>query len=307
MSVVEKTISKLQKQRELAAAESRGLPPITGAASEPARPDEQVSTHGSAPVQADPRPVLLDRGALRAAGLMPPEEEADLLTRQYRRIKHPLVAKAMGRGEPRDPKGYLIMIASAMSGEGKSFTAMNLALSLSLEKDVEVLLVDADVAKPQLSRVMGLGGAPGLLEALRDPTRDVETLIRTTNVPSLSFLPAGVDADDATELLSSARMDRTAALLGERNRRRIVLFDSPPLLQTTESPALARVAGQIVVVVRAESTPQPVLLDALETLEGHPAVSLVLNQSARSGSTPYYYYGYGEKGGEAGQPARVQE
>lgn len=295
MSVVEKAIRKLQEQREQSAAEKRAA-----AASQepevPARAEQTVPPSGPAAGDASPTVVLV-RNTLRAAGLMPPEEEIDLLTRQYRKIKHPLVARAMGRGVAREPKGYLIMIASAMAGEGKSFTAINLALSLALEKDLEVLLVDADIPKPQLSRVLGLANAPGLLDVLRDPELDVESLIHATNVPSLSFLSAGVGADDATELLSSARMERTALLLGQRNDRRIVVFDSPPLLQTTESPALARIAGQIVVVVRAESTPQPVLLDALNTLQGHPAVSLVLNQSTQSGVSPYYYYGYEGKGG----------
>jgi protein-tyrosine kinase len=294
MSVVEKAIRKLQKQREQNAAEAQS--PAGSQTAEAPRPSEPATAHVAAQAAASPPTLVLDRATLQAAGLMPPQEEADLITRQYRKIKHPLVAKAMGRGVPREPKGYLIMIASAMSGEGKSFTAMNLALNLSLEKEVEVLLVDADAPKPQLSRVLGLANAPGLLDALRDPQCDVESLVRPTNVRSLSFLPVGVGADDATELLSSARMERVAALLGQRNSHRIVVFDSPPLLQTTESPALARVAGQIVVVVRAETTPQPVLLDALHTLQGHPAVSLVLNQSMQSGAAPYYYYGYEKKG-----------
>jgi exopolysaccharide/PEP-CTERM locus tyrosine autokinase len=291
MSVVEKAIRKLQKQREQSAGESR-TPSQTSEATLPSE-----SAHAAAAPGANKAVVILERAGLRAAGLMPPEEELNLITRQYRKIKHPLVARAMGRGGPREPKGYLIMIASAMSGEGKSFTAMNLALSLSLEKDVDVLLVDADAPKPHLSRVMGLADAPGLLDALRDPQLNVETLIHATNVPSLSFLPVGVGADDATELLSSARMERVAALLGQRDSHRIVVFDSPPLLQTTESPALARIVGQIVVVVRAETTPQPVLLDAIATLQGHAAVSLVLNQSTQSGTAPYYYYGYESKGG----------
>jgi protein-tyrosine kinase len=297
MSVVEKAIRKLQKQREQSAADSHT--PAAAPTPEAPRPSE------SAPPQVAAEPaerlpiVILDRTTLRSAGLMPPEEESDLIIRQYRKIKHSLVARAMGRGVPREPKGFLIMIASAMAGEGKSFTAINLALNLSLEKEVEVLLVDADAPKPQLTHVLGLADAPGLLDVLRDPQRDVESLIRATNVPSLSFLPVGVGADDATELLSSARMEHTAALLGQRNSHRIVVFDSPPLLQTTESPALARVAGQIVVVVRAETTPQPVLLDAINTLQGHPAVSLVLNQSMQSGAAPYYYYGYENKGSGA--------
>jgi protein-tyrosine kinase len=294
MSVVEKAIRKLQEQKQLSAAEALALaqsqPP------EAPRPGEPAPPHPAADAAVRHPIVALDRGTLRAAGLMAPEEELDLLTRQYRKIKSPLIAKAMGRGMPREPKGYLIMIASAMSGEGKTFTAVNLALSLSLEKDLHVLLVDADVAKPQLSHVLGVPNEPGLLDALRDPERDVELLIRATNVPSLSFLPSGTPAPDATELLSSARMERLAALLGQRDSRRVVVFDSPPLLQTTESPALAKIAGQIVVVVRAESTPQPVLLDALSTLRDHPDVSLVLNQSTQSGTAPYYYYGYGGEG-----------
>jgi len=226
------------------------------------------------------------------------------LARQYRRIKYPLMAQAMGRGVPRTPKGYLIMIASALPGEGKTFTALNLSLSLALEKDIKVLLVDADVAKPQLSQVLGLGTAPGLLDALRDGSVDVEALIRPTDVPKLSFLPAGLGAVDATELLSSTRMERLTTLLGQHDGARIVVFDSPPLLQTTESAALGRVTGQIVVVVRAETTPQPVVLDALKILEGHPAVSLVLNQSTRAATSSYYYYGYGtERGGPADQTA----
>lgn len=293
MSVVEKAIRKL-KQREQSASESRT--PAAAQTLEASRPGEPAPPHIAAQAASGLPVVILDRVTLRAAGLMPPEEECDLITRQYRKIKHPLVARAMGRGLPRDPKGYLIMIASAMSGEGKSFTAINLALNLSLEKEVDVLLVDADAPKPQLSHVLGLANAPGLLDVLRDPQCDVESLIHATNVPSLSFLPLGVAADDATELLSSARMEHTAALLGQRNSHRIVVFDSPPLLQTTESPALARIAGQIVVVVRAETTPQPVLLDALHTLQGHSAVSLVLNQSMQSGAAPYYYYGYENKG-----------
>jgi protein-tyrosine kinase len=290
MSVVEKAIRKLQKQREQSAEES-GASAASQTAQTPQASDQAPPRAATAAPAGSQPTVVLDRATLRSAGLMPPDEEIDIITRQYRKIKHPLVAKAMGRGVSREPKGYLIMIASAMSGEGKSFTAMNLALSLSLEKDLSVLLVDADAPKPHLTRVMGLANAPGLLDALRDPQMDVESLIHATNVRSMSFLPVGVCGDDATELLSSTRMERTAALLGQRDSHRIVVFDSPPLLQTTESPALAHVAGQIVVVVRADSTPQPVLLDALNTLHGHAAVSLVLNQSTQSGTAPYYYYG----------------
>lgn len=290
MTVVERTILKLREQQQ--AAQTRDLPEV------PKTSESDAALLANDTIVPQLPGIILERGTLRAAGLLPPEEDMDLLARQYRKIKRPLVAQATGRGVPRTHNGYLVMIASAMPGEGKSFTAMNIALSLAREKDLEVLLVDADVAKPQLSHVLGLADAPGLLDVLRNAGSDVESLIRATDVPALSFLPSGRCAQDATELLSSSRMESVAQRLGERSRR-IVVFDSPPLLQTTESAALAHIAGQIVIVVRAESTPQPVLLDALSVLEGHPSVALVLNQSIWSANADYYYYGYGGGSGDS--------
>ena len=169
MSLVEKTLRKLQESGRTASG------PSAEAAQRPtARPEgeglrtPQVHAHGPM--------VPIERGTLRAAGLLAPQEDLQVLVRQYRKIKQPLIARAIGRGAPRAPKGYLIMIASAMSGEGKTFTAVNLALSMALEKDLRVLLVDADVAKPQLSHVLGRGDASGLLDALRDPALDASPL-----------------------------------------------------------------------------------------------------------------------------------
>lgn len=285
MSVVEKTLRKLQDSKQ------RSPDPAPEAAAAGTDPNTR-------PVDRPPPggpPIVLDRAALRSAGLLPPVAEERRLSSQYRKIKRPLIANAIGRGVERLPKGYLIMLASAMPGEGKTFTAVNLALSIANEKDLRVLLVDADVAKPHISRMLGLEGARGLLDLLRDPHLDPGSVIRQTDVPTLSFLPAGQGSADATELLASKRMEEVTALLGRRDDHRIVLFDTPPLLQTTESPVLMQMAGQVLVVVRAESTPQPVLLDALESLEDHPAVSLILNQSMRSQTSAYYYYGYGEE------------
>lgn len=295
MSVVEKTLRKIQESKRVAAETSP--PSVAGQAASPAAPDEPRQGASPAPSRAAERSpaVVVDAAALRAAGLLAPADEDWRLSYQYRKVKRPLIANAIGRGTPRLPKGYVIMLASALPGEGKSFTAVNLALSMSKEKDLSVLLVDGDVAKPQLTRVLGLEGKRGLLDLLRDSELDVESLIRPTDIPNLSFLPAGVSTAEATELLASKRMEQVATLLGQRDSNRIVLFDTPPLMQTTESPALAQVAGQIVVVVRAESTPQPVLLDALELLEEHPSVSLILNQSLHMATSAYYYYGHGNK------------
>lgn len=239
------------------------------------------------------RVVTINQPALRAAGLLPPEHQVRQIANQYRQIKRPLIANAFGRGKPRLPNGQLIMVASAMPGEGKTFTSINLAFSMALEKDTQVLLVDADVAKPQISKMFGIANEAGLLDALTDPSVDVERLILPTDVPNLSVLSAGTRTDQATELLSSDRMAAAMHGMATHDATRIVLFDSPPLLLTTESPALAHAVGQIVIVVRANYTEQNVLLDALSYLPENSSTSLILNQSVTKGESGSYYYGYG--------------
>jgi protein-tyrosine kinase len=291
MSLVEKALRKLQQSTPRVPITPGGAADVAvSVQTPPERVRERIVPSGLG------EPLVIDIGALRTAGLLPPQTEEHQLAQQYRRVKRPLIASAIGRGAPRVQGGQLIMITSALAGEGKTFTSLNLALSMSTDKDAHVVLVDADVAKPQISRLLGLQDAQGLLDALRQPDLDVERLIRPTDVPNLSILPAGTRSSEATELLASARMEQVTAALAEQDRRRIVLFDSPPLLHTTESHALAQSMGQVVVVVRAESTSQPILLDALKLLEGHRAVSLVLNQSVKSARTAYYYR-YGEGSG----------
>ncbi len=288
MSVVEKTLRKLQDARKSSSDPAAGTAASTDS-------NARMPSGGKRALETEHLPwIIIDRAALRASGLLPPTQEERRLSSQYRKIKRPLIANAFGRGVERVPNGHVIMLASAMPGEGKTFTALNLALSIAKEKDLNVLLVDADVPKPHLSRKFGLEGEQGLLDLLRDPQLDVDAVVRQTDIPTLTFLPAGKNSGDATELLASKRMEELIEQFGERDSHRIVLFDTPPLMQTTESPALAHVAGQVLVVVRAESTPQPVVLDALESLQDHPAVSLVLNQSMRSENSAYYYSGYGD-------------
>jgi exopolysaccharide/PEP-CTERM locus tyrosine autokinase len=234
-------------------------------------------------------PISVERGALRAAGLTAPEHQERQLGDQYRQIKRPLIANATGRGAKKVAGGQLIMMASALPGEGKTFTSINLALSLALEKDITVLLVDADVSKRHISRIFGVEGEAGLLDALKDDTLDLESLIIPTDIGGLSILPAGNRTDIATELLSSAHMQNTVARLGADNPNRIVLLDSPPLLLTSESRALAAIVGQVVVVVRAGHTPQQAVLDAVSHIPEDKAVGFVLNQCSLRSSEGYYY------------------
>jgi protein-tyrosine kinase len=299
MSLVERALRKMQQQtgRDVPVLSTAVPRPVYGSVVTASAPERSSETQpGSVvPPRVPARIVEINQTALRASGLLPPEHQERQIAQQYRQIKRPLIANAIGTGVSRVPNGHLIMMASAMPGEGKTFTSINLAFSMSLEKDISVLLIDADVPKPQLSRLFGIDQEPGLIDLLQDETLDVESLILPTDVPGLSVLPAGRRVNHATELLASERMRQIMEGVGRRNPSRMILLDSPPLLLTTESQALAQVAGQVVVVVRAGVTPQSVVTDALSYLAEGKSVGLVLNQSVATSPAGYYYYSYGEQ------------
>jgi exopolysaccharide/PEP-CTERM locus tyrosine autokinase len=297
MSLVERAIKKLQESAAHSGAPQR--PSSAGRVVDAAPPPAAVAheTSPQRPQFARPsRIVNIDKEALRAMRLMPPATMERRTASQYQRIKRPLVAAALGKSDPPIENAHLIMLASALPGEGKTFTSINLALSLAREKDIEVLLVDADVAKPHVSRVLGVEAERGLLDLLTDSNLHAESVILGSNVPGLTILPAGKHTEAATELLASERMHQIAAQLAESGGgRRIVLFDSPPLLLSTESQALISSIGQVVLIVRAESTPRSAVMSALETLGDSKPISLILNQSSNEPEAGHYGYGpYGD-------------
>ena len=316
--LLEEVVRRPKPQRAPAAAPAAALAPEPAPAIVPAplaeppvlmprvqaAPDPQLAPPVEAAIAAEPAPRpprqerKLDRAALNAAGLLSLEHQHQLAA-QFRRIKRPIIAGAFGRTGQGLTHGNIVMVASAVPGEGKSFTSLNLALSIAREKDVNVVLVDADVAKRHLSEMLGLKGERGLIDVVSEDSNDLEDVLVRTEFPSLSVLPAGRLSDHATELLSSARMQQAITELGSRLPNRIVIMDSPPVLLTTEARALAEIAGQIILVVRAGVTPHAVLADAIAQLPGKHSISLVLNQSTAAASSSYYY-GYGEK---HGQPA----
>lgn len=206
---------------------------------------------------------------------------------EFRHIKRQVLVDLRER-----PQQRTVMVASALSGDGKSFTAANLAHSLAREPDHSVLLVDADVVKPFLSRTLGLAERPGLMDALVDPLCDVESLVASTDIEGLSVLAAGSSCDNAPEYFGSARMREVLERL-HAVPDRIIVMDSLPLLQTTEARALVPLVGQVLMVVRAEVTPQGAVQQALELVGEDANVKLVLNAVVRTRLTRYFGYGYG--------------
>ena len=242
------------------------------------------------------RRVEIDLDALATAGIVSPNAPRSQIADQFRVIKRPLIANALGKGASPITNGNLIMVTSALAGEGKSFTAINLALSIATELDTTVLLVDADVARPSVLRVLGLPPSPGLLDLVQDDKLEMSNVLLRTNIDKLTILPSGTPHERATELLAS---DAMIKLLGDMARRysdRIIIFDSPPLLLTTESRVLATQMGQVVMVVRAEQTLQADVMHALSNIEACPVKMLILNQARVVAKGTYglgYGYGYG--------------
>jgi exopolysaccharide/PEP-CTERM locus tyrosine autokinase len=291
MSLVERALTKL---REAAVPGADGQQPPAAEPSEaPATSQQRVArrtaeapTRAAFPrVVAEPALQVTD-ALLRDAGLLAPFDQQRQITSEYRHVKRRLLAEVQAGTANR-----LVLMASALPGEGKSFSSANLAMSLALEPDYTVLLVDADVIKPNLSRVFGLTERPGLVDAVADASADVESMIVTTSVEGLSILPAGRTDPNATELFASSRMQQVVdQLLAVPNR--LVVFDSLPLLLTTEARALVPLAGQILLVVRAESTPQQAVLQALDLIGDEANVKLMLNAVVRTKAMKYMGYGY---------------
>ncbi|NNF16584.1 MAG: AAA family ATPase [Gammaproteobacteria bacterium] len=238
------------------------------------------------------RKVLhLDFEALRDASIVPAADLAPNLADEFRRIKRPLIANAFGKGVVPVENGNLLMLSSAFSGEGKTFTAVNLAMSLALERERTVLLVDADVAKPHISRALGIDQQPGLMDLLMDSTLDIADVMVQTDMPGLRILPAGSRHQYSTEYLASDKMQALVDELSGRYPNRIIIFDSPPLLQTSEAQVLGGLVGQVVLVIHAGSTPQAAVDCALELIDSTKAINLILNK-CRVKSVNDYYGGY---------------
>ncbi|WP_282097781.1 AAA family ATPase [Rhizorhabdus phycosphaerae] len=273
-------------------------PPVV---EQPAAPPAQAEPPALPPAQPAPtalpapdiiyRTAKVNRADLIDQGFVMPDAAITALAEEFRIVKRTLLLNAIGPTAL--PNGRRILICSAQANEGKTFCAVNLALSMANERDIEVLLIDGDFAKPTVLSTLGIEGPVGLMDALADPEVDVETLVIKTDVGNLSVLPSGKYTNEATELIAA---DRTRQIIERLSAKpnRIILFDSPPALAASPASVLAYHVGQVLLVVRADKTGEAELRDAVLLLGGCEEIQLLLNgarfapNARRFGS----YYGY---------------
>ena len=318
MSIIEKAASRIDQQRQNAAATPAAVivadtqEPITpDAGYVPARSPEQAAAAaapvvtpavaattteatGAASGRYSTRRIELDLARMRELGMVTAAGGRTNLLEEFRIIKRPLLKRAFIERGPKDNPGNLIMVTSSLPGEGKTYSAINLAMSIAMELDHTVLLVDADVARPSVLRTLGLPAQRGLMDILIDDKLDLSDVMLRTNVDTLSILPAGTSTPRATELLASSTMSNMVNEIANRYPDRVVIFDSPPLLLTSESRVLASHMGQIVMVVEAQTTTQHAVKESLRQLEGCSNVNLIYNKARDiPGIEETYDYHYG--------------
>ncbi len=259
----------------------------------PAAPAKPAVKKGAKTLTAhDLPPFEIDTKRLSESGLVALEGNRKAINEEFREIKRKLIANAFGKMAKTLNNPNIIMVSSSRPSEGKTFTATNLALSIASEQDKTVLLVDADVLRPNVLNTLGVEARPGLMEYLTGDVDDIADVLYPTNIDKLKVIPAGKAHHLSTELLASQKMHDTVDEFANRYPDRVVIFDTPPLIGINESAILANFAGQAVIVVEEGHTKISDIKNAVEGLNPEMAIGFVVNKSVHIDSEGVGYYGY---------------
>lgn len=299
MSSIEKAIDKIRAQKNR--SEEKHTSPLDSGRHDSDVDNSQLydeydlgeMSESTSPRVSASRFESIDFFRLKSAGILVPDTLNGQLVEEFRQIKRPLLQNAFKTQLDTNDLNKLVMVTSALPGEGKTFTAISLAMSIAMEKDKTVLLVDADVEMGDVSKTLGIAKGKGLSDLLSDRNTSLSDVLVATNVPNLTLLSAGLTKGNMTELLSSDRMHRLVDELSQRYPDRIVVFDSPPLAVTSEPRVLAGLVGQILIVVEAEKTSQRSVEEAINHIDKSKTIGFVLNKTKRSSGLEYGYYGSG--------------
>ena len=305
MSTIEKALAKLKEKQQNSVDTSAGNETVEPA-QEPVKTDAvdsqqpaQQNTDGTN--QKDDmdgaqfgKALTIPLDVLDEAGYVSLSSKRKLINEELRAIKRRVLSNAFGPISDTLDASNLVTVTSTSPQEGKSFTSINLALSIALEQDKTVLLVDADVLKPSVTKKLQIEEQvnEGLMDYLLGDVDDVRDIIYRTNVENLRFIPAGKSSHLSTELLASERMAQLALEFVSRYPDRVVVMDAPPLLGINETVVLANLSGQIIVVVEEESTKVAGLKQAIEQLDKDKAIGFVVNKTKKNNSVTGYGYAY---------------
>jgi protein-tyrosine kinase len=264
----------------------------------------------AAPAQRRSTEIKIDLARLKARGFISPDGRRSRLSEEVRLIKRRLMQRMtlFARekvGDADETLGHVIMVTSARPEEGKSFLSLNLALSFIVDEGYNVLLIDADILRPTVLSTLGLKANRGLVDVLRDPTLEMADVLLRDHSLRLTLLPSGEPVASATELFGGPQMQEFVEKIARRYPDRVIIFDAPPVLASTEPLAIAQHVGQVLFVVEANQTSQRAVQSALELLEPCDNVSFVLNKATTPGSAEEfgtYYDAYQEKKVDTAEP-----
>jgi len=283
MSTIEKALAK---QNQIKNADDSNITNQLEVTNETVEVPQALVKNSSASLE-------IDKASLEARGYLIDDGARKSIKDEFRQIKRTLLNNAFGPASKTLDNSNLVMISSSKPNEGKTFVSINLALSIALEQDKTVLLIDADVLRPSINRELGVDEVPGLIEYLLGEKENVADILYNTNIDKLKMIPAGEPHHLSNELLASGKMEALAKELADRYPDRIVIFDCPPLIGVTETLVLANLMGQAIVVVEESKTYLSDIKKATENLSDDLALGLVLNKAIKSHKDMYGYYGYG--------------
>jgi exopolysaccharide/PEP-CTERM locus tyrosine autokinase len=303
MSIIEKALERLEQSDIRTISGTRGPATATSNFPRDASDDGLIgsaweATESLAPLAPTPlrtsQTVMLDLKALEKLGYLTPATMHLPRADEYRRIKRPVLVTAFSDAAKKVKNANLVAVTSSVEGEGKSYTSLNLAMSVATELDRTVLLVDTDVFKQSLTKTLNLTEHPGLTDFLRTEGADLADYLLRTNVPNLAFIPAGRLDYQIAELWGSGKMQQFMDELARRYPDRLVIFDTPPVLAHASTMVLTGMVGQVLLVVEAERTDQHLVTESLRVIGENVRVGLILNKTNQRESADYGYGYYSQ-------------
>ena len=307
MSIIDKSAAKAKEEAEGASLVERASGKMTasndtapkakskGRKAAPQQPETRAATPAADAGGRQSKRAIIDLERLRAANILTPDSDPGQTFEEFRIVKRQLLNRAFATGDKAIKNGNLMLVTSAEPGEGKTFCAINLAMSIASERDLTVLLVDADVSKPDVLSSLGVQGGKGLMDIIADESVDVADCLLKTNIENLSLLPAGRAHKLSTELMASERMGQFVKEIAQRYPDRVIIFDSAPALASSVPGVLAMHVGQVLFIVEAERTRESQAKEALSMLSSCKHISLLLNKARFTSGIKRFgsYEGYG--------------